>query len=168
MVVSARIVVAVCLVAASVVAYQWHASREVARFIAAKKAEYSGYRLTHIEPERRLFLHRPDGSRDGVDMGQLRRVHLYRLDGGHTVDGQVAYFWRIDGPPMHLLIPYFAVEPRDVLEIVRRTHPEVDLDDALRYTRDFERGAFHFCTLWAPPGVAELEPERGYRVCERP
>lgn len=159
------IVTGVAVAIAIAIAYRWQSSREAERFIAEKKAEFSGYRVEYFEHERLLFLHSPDGSKTGVDMAKLRRAHLYRRNAADSTNNQKNYYWRIDAPPTDLFIPYFSIEPLVILEILKKEHPEIDVEESLKHARDFERNKFNFCTIWAPSGSKEIETERGYSVC---
>jgi hypothetical protein len=80
--------------------YRWYSSRQADRFVAEKKAEFSGYRVEYMEQQKLLFLHRPDGSKDDIDMARLRRVGLYKLKARDSASNQKGYYWQIGAPPI--------------------------------------------------------------------
>ena len=162
---SIPIAIALGIVAFS--AYRWYSSRQTDRFVAEKKAEFSGYHVEHFERERLLFLHRPDGTKNGVELAGLRRAYLSRLNASDAANNQNNYSWVIDGPPIAFSIPYFSVDPSLVLGILKKEHPEIDIDRSLERAREFERDKFNFCTIWALPGSAEIAPEKGYSSCSK-
>ncbi len=152
--------------------YRWYSSRQADRFVTEKKAEFSGYRVEYLEQQRLLFLHRPDGSKDGVDMTKLRLVSLYRRNAHDSVNNQTAYYWQFGAEPIAILIPYFSVDPAVMLEVLKKEHPELDLGWSLDQTKKFERREFNLCTIWAQPGNGDLASEKGYNeygynYCER-
>lgn len=158
------IVVAVGLVAFG--AQRWFSARRAEKAIAERRAELPGYRLEHFEGERLLFLHRPDGSKTGVDLARLQTAYLARMNAADVTKNQNRYSWVMIGPPIAVIIPYFAVEPSLMVRILKKEHPELDTLQSLRRAREFEHDKFNFCTIWAAPGSAEIRAERGYSVCE--
>ena len=120
-------------------AYRWYSWRQTDRFVAEKKSEFSGYHVEHFERERLLFLHRPDGTKDGVELAGLRRAYLYRLNASDATNNQNNYSWVIDSPPVGpFSIPYFSVDPSLFLGILKKEHPEIDIEQSLKRTREFE------------------------------
>jgi hypothetical protein len=166
------IVIVAALSLVVVFSYRWYSSRQADRFVAEKKAEFSGYRVEYMEQQKLMFLHRPDGSKDGVDMARLRRVDLYRRNARDSANNQKSYFWRIGAPPIDILIPYFSVDPAVMLQVLKKEHPELDLGWSLNQTKKFEHDKFNLCTIWAQPGNGDLSSEKGYNeygynYCER-
>ena len=159
------ILIAAVLGVAAFGAYRWHSSRQADRFVAEKKSEFSGYRVEHFEREKLLFLHRPDGTKNGVELAGLRRAYLYRLNASDAANNQNNYSWVIDSPRLGFSIPYFSVDPSLVLGILKKEHPEIDIEQSLKRAREFERDQFNFCTIWAPPGSTEIRPEKRYSAC---
>lgn len=67
-------------------------------FLAERRAEAVGYRLEHFESERLIFVHHPNGEKDGVELARLQRVFLRRQKASDSVDGKTRYFWDFGGP----------------------------------------------------------------------
>lgn len=151
---------------------QWRTTQQTERLIKAQRAEFSGHRVTYFEQERLIVLQRPDGSKDGMELEGLRRASLYRMNAAQSANNQNAYFWHIAGPTRVLAIPYFAVDPAMILNMLKKEHPEVDVAWSLTQARAFERDGFNFCAVWDHRGdkVTALEKGRneyGYDYCAR-
>lgn len=146
--------------------YQWHTSRQTEQFVRAKRAEFSGYRLEYFPNEKILFIHAPDGSRDGVELTGLSRVSLEKMNAYDNTTNQDVYFWRIRPADRRALtIRYFSVDQLVLLNILKKAIPDLDIEKSLKRTTQFERNQFNFCSIWMSPGETEIRPERGYTVC---
>ena len=120
-------------------------------FVAERKAEATGFRLEHFERERLLFVHRPDGEKDGVSLGSLRRVFLHRVDARDTVDGKPRFWWCFDSGTRTVVSPFFGPEPQTVLRILRDELSSLDETGARRMVSVFEKNGASYCLLWASP-----------------
>lgn len=59
------------------------------------------------------------------------------------------------------MVPYFAVRPEVILEILKEEHPEISAEWALRKANEFERNKFNLCTVWKEDGD-DFSSEKGY------
>jgi len=149
--------------------YQWHSSRQTDQFVKAKRSELSGYRLEYFENEKLLFIHSPDGSRDGVELTGLNRISLEKIYARDNTTNEDIYFWRIRPTERRALtIKYFSVDPLTLLSIIKKAIPDLDIEKSLKYADQFERNKYNFCSIWMSPGQIEIVPERGYSVCAPP
>jgi hypothetical protein len=158
------VTVALCLLIFG--GYQWHSSRQADQFAKTKRSELSGYRLEYFENEKLLFVHAPDGSRDGVELKELNRISLERIYARDNTTNEDIYFWRIRPRERRVLtIKYFSVDPLALLSILKKAIPDLDIERSLKRTGQFERNKFNFCSVWMSPGEVEIVPERGYSAC---
>lgn len=127
----------------------WYSSYEHDQFIAKMKSEFSAYRIEYFEQERLLFRHPPAGKREGIELTNLNRVILWRLDASDASDNQTHYYWIIENPGRDFTVPYFAIEPAAMLNILKKEIPELDIQKSLKHAAEFENGKFTFCTTWA-------------------
>ena len=149
--------------------YQWHSSRQIDqmdRIAKAKRSELSGYRLEYFEDEKLLFVHAPDGSRDGVELKDLNRISLERIYARDNTTNEDIYFWRIrPREGRALTIKYFSVDPLALLRILKTAIPDLDIEKSLKRVGQFERNRFNFCSVWMSSTEVEIVPEKGYSTC---
>lgn len=146
--------------------YKWHSARQADEFAKASRSELGGYRLEYLENEKLLFVHAPDGSRDGVELKELSRISLERIPARDNATNADLYFWRIRPKERReLAIKYFSVDAPALLGILKKAIPDLDVERALKRAGQFERKEFNFCSVWMAPGEAEIVPERGYSAC---
>jgi hypothetical protein len=119
------------------------------KFVAERRAEAAGYRLEHFERERLLFVHHPDGEKDGVDLATLQRVFLRRQSARDSVDGKARYFWDFGGPQRVVSAPFFSAESSAVIRILDGELAGFDDVAAARMSAVFERNEASLCFLWA-------------------
>ena len=117
-------------------------------FLAERRAEAAGYRLEHFEEERLLFVHHPNGEKDGIELAALQRVFLRRQKAGDSVDGKTRYFWDFGLPVRVVSAPFFSAEPSAVIGILDRELTGFDEVAAMRMATAFERNEASFCLLW--------------------
>ncbi|WP_375769460.1 hypothetical protein NR798_00840 [Archangium gephyra] len=127
------------------------------QFLAEKKSEFSGYRVEYLEKEKSLFLHQPNGDKDGVELAKLNKVFLWRLHAAGAVDNKTRYFWVIQNQFRSFSIPYFSMEPHAMLLLLKKELPEIDIEKSLRYADQFEHDKFDFCNIWASPEAKAVE-----------
>ena len=118
-------------------------------FLAERRAEAVGYRIEHFERERQIFVHHPNGEKDGVELAALRSVFLRRQKASDSVDGKARYFWDFGGPERVVSAPFFAAEPSAVIGILDRELAGFDEVAAMRMSTAFGRNEASFCLLWA-------------------
>jgi hypothetical protein len=124
-------------------------SQDHEKFLAGQRAQAAGYRLEHFERERLLFVHRPDGEMDGVELAKLQRVFLRRQNARESVDGKARYFWDFGGPERVVSAPFFSVEPGVVIRILEQELAGFDEMVAMRMSTAFEKNEASFCWVWA-------------------
>lgn len=139
-------------------AAQEYALRKQAAFVAQMKAGLAGHGVDYLDEKKYLSLRTPGKNPDGINLDHPRRVLLWRLGASEAADGQAKYYWLIENDERSLQIPFFAVEPPAMLNILRKAIPEIDADKALKRAATFERNGFVSCTLWAAPS-----DERAYK-----
>lgn len=132
---------------------------------------FSGYRFEYFKEERLLFLHLPDGTRKGFNLASLRLVHLYRQNPADSTNNKNNYSWRLVSDTEDLAVPYFAIRPEVILQILKEEHPEISIEWARKKANEFERNEFNLCTIWKKEG-GDLSSEKGYNeygynYCER-
>lgn len=118
-------------------------------FLAERRAEAVGYRIEHFERERQIFVHHPNGEKDGVELAALRSVFLRRQKASDSVDGKTRYFWDFGGPERVVSAPFFSAEPSAVIGILDRELAGFDEVAAMRMSTAFGRNEASFCLLWA-------------------
>ena len=123
-------------------------SQDQKTFLAERRAEAVGYRLEHFERERLIFVHHPNGEKDGVELARLQRVFLRRQKASDSVDGKTRYFWDFGGPDRVVSAPFFSVEPSAVIGILKRELAGFDEVGATRMSTAFERSEASFCMVW--------------------
>jgi hypothetical protein len=114
------------------------------RFVAEQRAAAVGYRFEHFERERLLFVHRPNGQKDGIELATLRRVYLHRQDARDSVDGKTKYWLTLQGPDATVFAPFFSTEPETLVGMLERELAGFDQAAA-----DFRDGRGRYCQLWA-------------------
>ena len=118
-------------------------------FLAERRAEAVGYRLEHFDKERLLFVHHPNGEKDGVELAALKSVYLRRQNASDSVDGKARYFWDFRGPERVVSAPFFATEPSAVIGVLDRELTGFDELAATRMATAFARNEASSCLLWA-------------------
>jgi len=124
-------------------------SRDHEQFIAERRAEAVGYRLEYFEKERLLFVHHPDGEKDGVDLTKLQEVFLHRLPAAESTSGKPKLFWYFRAPERAVGAPYFAGDPKTVVAMLKQEIPGFDDLAAMKMAATFESNAATTCVLWA-------------------
>jgi hypothetical protein len=145
MVCAARLIVAM-LVSAGLAGC---GSREHEQFLAERRAEAAGSRLEYFEKERLLFVSRPNGEKDGVDLSKLRTVFLHRFAASDSVDGKPKLFWNFGGPDRVVFAPYFSGNPKIVVDMLKQEIPGFDAVAAMKMVAVFESNRASLCVLWA-------------------
>ncbi len=118
-------------------------------FVEAQRAETAGYRIEHLQAQHLLFVHRPDGSTDGVDLAHVRFVALHRIRPQDSIDGKPRYWWQFGMEERVVSAPFFGAEPLAIIAILTRTLREFDAAQATRSADEFEHDKADFCLLWA-------------------
>jgi hypothetical protein len=126
-------------------------SRSSETFVSERRAEAAGFRIEHFERDRLLFVHRPDGEKDGVDLGSLRRVFLHRIKARDSNDGKPKFWWQFDSGMRIVAAPFFGPEPRAILGILREELSSFDEASAMRMASVFEKDRASYCLVWASP-----------------
>lgn len=129
-----------------------------ARFVAEQKAAASGFRIEYFKEERRLFVHRPDGAKDGVDLTHLRFVLLHRMRAKDSSDGKAKYWWHFTSNERAVSAAFFGTDPLAILAILKHELPGFDAARAARIVSEFEHDNAQFCFVWASP--AYLKEQR--------
>lgn len=129
-----------------------------ARFVAEQKAEAAGFRIEHFQAERQLFVHRPDGTRDGVDLSRLRSVLLHRIRAEDSSDGKPKYWWHFTSSERVVSAAFFGTDPRAIVAVLEHELPGFDAARATRIVREFEHDRADSCLVWATP--AHLQEQR--------
>jgi len=124
-------------------------SQDHEKFLAERRAEAAGYRLEYFDQERLLFVHHPDGEKDGVDLTKLREVFLYRLPAAESTSGTAKLFWYFRGPERAVPAPYFSGNPQTVVDMLEREIPGFDDVAAMKMAAVFESNKATVCVLWA-------------------
>jgi hypothetical protein len=119
------------------------------KFLAERRAEAVGYRLEHFEPERLLFVHHPNGEKDGVELATLRSVVLRRQKASDSTDGKARYFWDFGGRERVVSAPFFSAEPSTVIGILQGELAGFDEAAATKMSTAFARDKASLCLLWA-------------------
>jgi hypothetical protein len=122
-------------------------SRET--FVAERTAEAAGYRLEHFPREHLLFVHRPDGEKDGVQFGSVKHFFLNRVLGRDTVDAKPRYWWHFYTDVRTVAAPFFGTDPGTMIGILRDELPGFDEPGARKMVAEFEKNNASFCMLWA-------------------
>lgn len=118
-------------------------------FLAERKAEAAGYRVEHFPRERLLFVHRPDGERDGVEFGSVEHVFLHRVQGRDTVDGKPRYWWQFYSDTRTVAAPFFGTDPGSMIGILKQELPGFDEPAAVKMVAAFEANRASYCMIWA-------------------
>ena len=118
-------------------------------FVEAQRAETAGYRIEHLQGRQLLFVHRPDGSTDGVDLAHVRFVALHRIPSQDSIDGKPRYWWQFGMEERIVSAPFFGAEPLAVIAILKRTLPNFDAAQATRSADEFEHDKADFCLVLA-------------------
>lgn len=150
------------------VAYRVIDDRRAEAFAEVMEAEQAGYRLEHFERERLLFLHAPDGSKDGMPLDSrcIYQVAARRIPAEDNALGKDLYRWEVSyvlGTGEHswirrsLLVPLFAVEPADLLRLVKLGVPELDVALGVALAEQVKRGDLDTGVVWSHP---DHDPDR--------
>ena len=118
-------------------------------FLAERRSKASGYRLEYLQHEGLLFVHRPDGAEDGVDLATLRRVFLHRIPANDSIDGKPKYWWQFEGPTRVVAAPFFSADLGAVKVALRSELPGFDEAAASRMWNAFEENRGSYCLVWA-------------------
>lgn len=129
-----------------------------ARFVAEQKAEAAGFRLEYFKSERLLFVHRPDGTRDGVDLARLRFVLLHRMRAKDSSDGKPKYWWHFTSNERSVSAAFFGTDPLAIIAVLKHELPGFDEARASRIVSEFEHDKADSCLVWAT--AAHLEEQR--------
>lgn len=163
----------VALCAALFVAYTMHADARQREFVASMKEQHRGYRLEHLLDEKLLFLHRPDGGRQGMPLQRkcIEEVVLTKTPATETTFNKDLYQWQVryartvrpDQPHAWVrptfMVPYFGVDPEEFLGILRRELPEIEAGPTLELARRLERDDCAGCVVWSNPKFDSKRPE---------
>ncbi len=163
----------IALCAALFAAYTLHANARHREFVASMKEQHRGYRLEHFANEKLLFLHGPDGSRQGMPLQRkcIEEVVLTKTLASENTFNKDLYQWQVryarsvrpDQPHAWIrptfMVPYFAVDPREFLGILRRELPEIEVEPALELAGRLERDDCVGCVVWSHPQFDAKRPE---------
>ena len=116
--------------------------------LAQRKAEAAGYRVEYFEREKVLFVHRPNGEKDGVAFSDLRRVMLHRIKAKDAADGKPKYWWFFDTDKGSVVAPFFGIEPKTVTDMLRAELPGFDEAMALKMSTAFGKDRASYCLVW--------------------
>jgi hypothetical protein len=118
-------------------------------FLAERRSDAAGYRLEYFERDGLLFVHRPGGEKDGVDLAALRRVFLHRIPAADSSDGRPKYWWQFEGPTRVVSAPFFSGDPAAVTAILRGELAGFDETTALKMASTFGENRGGYCLVWA-------------------
>ena len=135
--------------AALVVAGMAGCGAEDKKFLSERKAEAAGYRLEYFEREKVLFVHRPNGEKNGAQFADLSRVLLTRVKAKESSDGKPKYWWLFDTGKGALEAPFFGTEPKVVMDMLRAELPGFDEATALKMSTAFGKDRASYCLVWA-------------------
>jgi hypothetical protein len=121
-------------------------------FLAERRAEAAGYRLEYFARDGLLFIHRPNGEKDGVELAALRRVFLHRIPANDSSDGKPKYWWQFEGPNRVVSAPFFSGDPAEVIAILRNHRIGFNEAAALQMTSTFGKDLGSYCLVWASAG----------------
>lgn len=125
------------------------------------KTEAAGYRFEHFEREKLLFVHRPDGEKDGVQLADVKHVFLHRIKPHDAAPGKPKYWWQFFTGLRTVGAPYFAGEPGTVIAILAAELPGFDPAQAQRMAAEFEKGRVTYCQVWSSPAyLAETRAKK--------
>jgi hypothetical protein len=156
----------IVLCAAVFTGFSWHTNRRTEAFVDKMRKEYQGYRLEYFQDEKLLFLHAPDGSKEGMPLDRkcIEQIFLTKIPASENAFNKDIYRWQIQYVmslskkyPLsswirrRFPVPYFSLEPIEFLGAVKKEVPEIDIDQSLRYTKQFERNERGFYSIWVHP-----------------
>lgn len=118
------------------------------KFLSERKAEAAGYRVEYFDREKVLFIHRPNGEKDGVAFSDLRRVLLTRTKAKDSTDGKPKYWWFFDTDNGSVVAPFFGIEPKTVTDMLRAELPGFDEAMALKMSTAFGKDRASYCLVW--------------------
>lgn len=140
---------------AIVVVIRWWSDHEHRTFVAEQRSEAAAFRVEYVERDGLLFVHRPDGETDGVDLATLQRVLLYRIRAQDSSDGKARYWWAFEGPGRVVSFPFFLGEPAAMTAVLRTRLAGFNEAAALEMARTFEHDRSSFCQVWASAGYLD-------------
>jgi hypothetical protein len=131
------------------------------KFLSERRAEAAGYRLEYFERDKVLFVHRPNGEKNGAQFADLRRVLLHRIKAKDSNDGKPKYWWLFDTGKGALEAPFFGTEPKVVVEMLRAELPAFDEATALKMSAAFGKDRASSCLVWISDRfLAEMNAKR--------
>lgn len=143
------------------VGYEFIADQRDKAFAEVMGAEQAGYRLEYFEKEKLLFLHAPDGSKDGMPLDgkciyMIAALRIPAADNALNKDiyrWEISYVLDINGSWMRrsLLVPLFAVEPAELMRVVKRAVPDLDVAKGVDYAEQVKRGDMDTAVVWEHP-----------------
>ena len=134
--------------------------------MAERRADAAGWRLEHFPQERLLFVHRPNGDKDGVELATLRRVFLHRVPAGESTTGKASYWWNFEGPDHRTIFaPFFSTEPGTVVGVLARELPGFDMARASKMTTAFQEDRGSYCLVWASEAYPKETPATTDTAC---
>jgi hypothetical protein len=141
-------------------------SRRDADLAASQREAATGYHLEHLERERLLVVHKPDGEKDDVEIEKLRRVMLLRIAAKDAVDGKARYWWILQGPVGSPHFPFFSAEADAIPAILARELPGFDAQRASGMVSLFRAGKTASCVLWITEDFARELGQRPGSECQ--
>ncbi|RXR03463.1 hypothetical protein [Pseudoxanthomonas composti] len=174
-----RFVIAIATFAGLSAAYALYSAYQTTQFVSRKKVEFAGYRLEYFPEQKLLFLHAPDGSKEGVplDRRRLKRIFLSMTPASENTANTDLYRWNIqyitlgkspdDWIVTNFSIPYFSVEPTWLLSNLKSELPEIDTALALQRAKQLEREDWNLCPIWIAPGEKEPARDEKIKMCKR-
>lgn len=124
-------------------------NHERQKFLAERRADVAAFRVEYLEHDGLLFVHRPEGEKDGVDLATVQRVLLYRIRANDSNDGKAKYWWEFEGPIRTVSSPFFLGDPSAVTAVLRTHLPGFDEAAALEMASTFGDDQNSFCQVWA-------------------
>lgn len=167
--------------------YTFIDNKRAEAFAEVMETEFAGYRLEHFEQEKLLFLHAPDGSKQGMPLDRkcIEEVALMMTPAAENSTNKDLYRWHINyvmelpgsspgfSPYLRrsFYVPYFAVEPAEFLALVKKAVPELDVPAALKAGKSLEGGECssppwdNRCVVWSRPGHSVKDEITADVVC---
>jgi hypothetical protein len=174
-----KIIGLIVLCAVVYAGYSWNENRRAKAFSVEMRKEFRGYRLEHFASERLLFLHAPDGSKEGMPLDRkcIEEISLSKTPASENAFNKDLYTWNIHyvttvSPDptswirRNFIVPYFSVEPNAFLDIAKQAVPEIDIAQALRYAKQLEHnGCTTRCMIWVHPERKDNPTPKESSVC---
>jgi hypothetical protein len=95
-----------------------------------------------------------------LDRKCIERIFLTKISASKNTLSKDLYRWEIqyvmssskNNPSWWMrrffIVPYFSLEPIEFLSAVKKEIPEIDIDQSLRYAKQFERNENNFYSIW--------------------